>query len=148
MTLELLTPRRMQQASLLVLAALVVAGWWWRGPGFAGGVLVGGGLAVLNFHVMARILLGTLGRRWRDEVEARVAGRQAAVWMTCRYVLRFVILALILFLLIRNNWVDVFGLLLGLSTVVLTLLIVGIIEVRKNFFKEALAVNGTSDTLS
>lgn len=148
MSLDLLTPKRIQVASLMVLAALILLGYGWRGRGFAGGILVGGLLAILNFQIMARILLGTLGRRWRSEAEARVAGRQAALYMTIKYVARFLALALILFLIVKYNWVDVFGLLLGLSTPVLSLIILGIIEVRKNFFKEALAVHGTSDTLS
>lgn len=138
----------MQLASLVILALLLLLGWGWRGAGFAGGILVGGGLAIINFHVMARILLGALAKRWPSEAAAREAGRQAAVYMTLKYVLRFVALAVILFLIVKYNWVDVFGLLLGLSTIVLTLIVLGIIEVRKNFFKEALAVNGTSDSFS
>jgi hypothetical protein len=124
----------MKTTSWIVLAVLTLSGWLWRGHEFAIGILVGGLLAVLNFHFMAYILNSTLNRRWGSQEEWQTAGRQAVSFMTLKYVLRFTALAVIIFLLVQTGWVDIFGLVVGLSTVVLTLMVLGILESRKIFF--------------
>ena len=45
--------------------------------------------------------------------------------------LRFFALLVIIFLLVGYGWVNIFGLVVGLSTVVLTLMLAAIIEVIK-----------------
>jgi hypothetical protein len=124
----------MKTTSWIVLAVLTVLGWLWLGREFAIGILVGGLLAVLNFHFMAHILSSTLNRQWASQEEWQTAGRQAVSFMTLKYVLRFTILAVIIFFLVKNGWVNIFGLVVGLSTVVLTLIVLGILESRKIFF--------------
>lgn len=134
MNSDYLNPRTMKTASWIVLAALTVLGWVWLGRNFAIGILVGGLIAVLNFHVMAHILSATLSRQWASQEEWQTAGQQAVSFMTLKYVLRFTILAVIIFFLVKNGWVNIFGLVVGLSTVVLTLIVLGILESRKIFF--------------
>ena len=60
--MEILTPRRLKIANWLVLAGLVVAGFIWRGREFALGILVGGLVAVINFHLLHQALKGMLER--------------------------------------------------------------------------------------
>lgn len=134
MNSDYLNPRTMKITSWIVLAVLTLAGWLWLGRDLALGILVGGLLAVLNFHAMAHILSSTLNRQWTDNEEWQTAGRQAVFFMTLKYVLRFTVLAVITFFLVKNGWVNIFGLVVGLSTVVLTLLVLGILESRKIFF--------------
>jgi ATP synthase I chain len=129
-----LTPKNMKTARWIILAGLVVAGWLWQGREFAGGIFAGGLVAVLNFHWMAYILDATLNRQWTDPEELHIAGRRAAAIMVLKYILRFSALAVIIFVLVKTGWVNIFGLLVGLSTVVLTLLVLGILESRKIFF--------------
>jgi hypothetical protein len=124
----------MKTTSWIVLAVLTVLGWLWLGRDIALGILVGGLLAVLNFHVMAYILSSTLNRQWKSSEEWQTAGRQAVSFMTLKYVLRFTLLAVIIFILVTKGWVNIFGLVVGLSTVVLTLIVLGILESRKIFF--------------
>lgn len=131
---DFLNPRTMKTTCWLVLAVLTVAGWLAWGQDFAVGILVGGLLAVLNFHFMAYILNSTLNRRWTSREEVQTAGRQAVPFMALKYVLRFTILAAIIFYLVTTGRVNIFGLLVGLSTVVLTLIILGLLESRKIFF--------------
>jgi uncharacterized membrane protein YcaP (DUF421 family) len=83
---------------------------------------------------MAYILNSTLNRCWGSQEEWQTAGRQAVSFMTLKYVLRFTALAVIIFFLIKTGWVNIFGLVVGLSTVVLTLMVLGILESRKIFF--------------
>jgi hypothetical protein len=134
MNADFLNPRTMKTTSWIVLAVLAVSGWLWFGREFAIGILVGGLLAVLNFHFMAYILNSTLNRRWSSQEEWQTAGRQAVSFMTLKYVLRFTVLAVIIFFLVTTGWVNIFGLVVGLSTVVLTLMVLGILESRKIFF--------------
>jgi hypothetical protein len=134
MNQDFLNPRTMKITCWIVLAVLIVLGWLGFGPEFAGGILAGGLLAVLNFHVMAYILNSTLNRPWTGQEEWQTAGRQAVPFMALKYILRFTILAAIIFLLVTTGWVNIFGLLVGLSTVMLTLIVLGILESRKIFF--------------
>ncbi len=134
MNADFLNPRTMKTTSWIVLAVLAVAGWLWFGREFAIGILVGGLLAVLNFHFMAYILNSTLNRQWGSQEEWQTTGRQAVSFMTLKYVLRFTVLAVIIFFLVTTGWVNIFGLVVGLSTVVLTLMVLGILESRKIFF--------------
>lgn len=134
MSADYLNPRTMKTTSWITLATLTIVGGLWLGRDFALGILVGGLVAVLNFHVMAHVLSSTLSRQWGNQEEWQTAGRQAVSFMTLKYVLRFTVLAIIIFFLVRNGWVNIFGLVVGLSTVVLTLMVLGILESMKIFF--------------
>ncbi len=131
---DFLNPGTMKTTNWIVLAVLTLSGWLWGGHEFALGILVGGLLAVLNFHFMAYILNSTLNHQWGSQEEWQTAGRQAVSFMTLKYVLRFTVLAVIIFFLVKTGWVNIFGLVVGLSTVVLTLIVLGILESRKIFF--------------
>lgn len=146
MELQLTSPRHLKVAAWILLAALVLLGWFWGGREFALGVLVGGLLAVINFHMLAHILSGTLHRTLGETQRWERGNRQVLYFL--KYVLRVTVLAVILYLLIRYDLVNVLGLVVGLSSVVLTLFVMGINEIRKLYFKEAMVSNGTSDSIS
>jgi hypothetical protein len=134
MNTDYLNPRTMKTTSWIILATLTSVGWLWLGRDIALGILVGGLVALLNFHVMAHVLSSTLSRQWGSQEEWQTAGRQAVSFMTLKYVLRFTVLAVIILFLVKEGWVNIFGLVVGLSTVVLTLMVLGILESRKIFF--------------
>ncbi len=144
--MEILTPRRLKIANWLVLTVLTVAGFIWQGKEFALGVLVGGLVVVINFHLLHQALKGMLERAATGSVE-EVAGR-AKAFFAARQLLRFFALLLIIYLLVSHGWVNIFGLVVGLSTVVLTLILAAIIEVIKLKNKEANPSHGTSDSVS
>ena len=127
--MELLTPRRLKIANWLVLAVLVVAGFIWQGQEFALGILVGGLVAVINFHLLHQALKGMLERVAAGSPEE--AKGPAKAFFAARQLLRFFALLVIIFLLVGYGWVNIFGLVVGLSTVVLTLMLAAIIEVIK-----------------
>ncbi len=143
--MEILTPPRLKMANWLVLAVLVVAGFIWRGPEFALGILVGGLVVVINFHLLHQALKGMLERAAAGSPEE--AKGRARAFFAARQLLRFFALLLVIYLLVSHGWVNIFGLVLGLSTVVLTLILAAIIEVFK-LKKEANRSHGTSDSLS
>jgi diacylglycerol kinase len=143
--MEILTPRRLKIANWLVLAGLVVAGFIWRGREFALGILVGGLVAVINFHLLHQALKGMLERAASSPEETR---GQAKAFFAARQLLRFFALLFVIYLLVSQGWVNIFGLVVGLSTVVLTLILAAIVEVIKLKNKEANPSHGTSDSVS
>ena len=144
--MELLTPRRLKIANWLVLAVLTGAGGLWQGKKFALGILVGGLVAVINFHLLHQALRGMAQRATAGSgAEAAIT---AKAYFASRRLLRFFALVLVIYLLVRHGWVNIFGLLVGLSTVVFTLMLVAIIEGIKLTHKEANPSHGTSDSVS
>jgi hypothetical protein len=144
--MEILTPRRLKIANWLVLAGLVVAGFIWGGQEFALGILVGGLVAVINFHLLHQALKGMMERA--AALSPEEAKGQAKAFFAARQMLRFFALLAVIFLLVSHGWVNIFGLVVGLSTVVLTLMLAAIIEVIKLKNKEANQSHGTSDSVS
>ncbi len=142
--MDLMSPRHLKIANLVVLALLVAAGFLWQGAQFALGVLVGGLVAVINFHLLHRTLKGTLERVGVNPEEIK---GQAKAFFAARQMLRFAALVAIIYLLVSHGWVNIFGLVVGLSTVVITLILAGINELRKLKNKEANPSHGTSHSL-
>ena len=143
--LDIMSPRHLKIANWVVLAILVLAGYGWRGREFALGVLVGGLVVVINFHLLHQALRGTLERAGQGAADAKARAR---AFFAARQLLRFFALLAIIYLLVRHGWVDIFGLLLGLSTVVLTLILAAITEVIKLKNKEANPRHGTPHSVS
>jgi diacylglycerol kinase len=143
--MNVLNPRHLKIANWAVLAVLVLAGLLWRGREFALGVLVGGLVVVINFHLLHQALKGTLERAGEEAEEARA---RAKAFFAARQLLRFFALLAIIYLLVRHGWVNIFGLLVGLSTVVLTLILAALSEVIKLKNKEANPSHGTSHSVS
>jgi hypothetical protein len=143
--MDLMSPRHLKIANWVVLAALVVAAFIWQGRRFALGVLLGGLVVIINFHLLHRALKGTLEQA---KVLPRGAKSKAQAFFAARQMLRFLALVVIVYLLVGHGWVDIFGLLVGLSTVVVTLTLAGISEVIKLRNKEANRAHGTPHSLS
>jgi phosphatidylglycerophosphate synthase len=143
--MDIMSPRHLKIANWIVLAVLVLGGYIWFGREFALGVLVGGLVVVINFHLLHQALRGTLGQMAQHPEEG--AG-QAKAWFAARQMLRFFALLAIIFLLVRHGWVNIFGLLVGLSTVVVTLMLAAINETIKLKNKEANPSHGTPHSLS
>ncbi|MGB8991056.1 MAG: ATP synthase subunit I [Desulfobaccales bacterium] len=140
-----MSPRHLKIANWVVLAVLVLAGYFWGGREFALGVLAGGLLAVVNFHLLHHALKGTLEPLARDP---QAGASRAKAFFAARQLLRFFALLAIIFLLVGHGWVNIFGLLVGLSTVVLTLMLAALHEVIKLRNKEANPSHGTSHSIS
>lgn len=143
--MNILSPRHLKIANWLVLTVLVLAGFIWRGREFALGILVGGLVVVVNFHLLHQALKGTLERAGANQEESKA---QAKAFFAARQLLRFFALLAIIYLLVSQGWVNIFGLLVGLSTVVLTLILAAIHEVIKLRNKEANPSHGTSHSVS
>lgn len=129
----------------MVMALLVALSYLWLGREFALGVLVGGVVAVVNFHLLHHALKGTLERAAGLQEGER---HRAKAFFAFRQILRYFVMLAVIYMLVSASWVDIFGLVLGLSTVVLTLVLAGINEAIKLKKKEANPSHGTSHPVS
>jgi len=110
--------RRIERAALLLvcLATLLSLVLWDRAVFL--GVGLGGGLAALNFIALRRIL-GAL-------FTAKESNPQRGALMGAMLVLKFLIMALSIFLVVKFVPVDAIALLVGISVVVLAIFVEGI----------------------
>jgi len=99
------------RGSLLLSAVLGAVCALFISPGFGGSLFVGGVLATANFLWLRRGL----------EAALQMQPRNASRFATLRFILRLAIMAFLLYLLIVKVGVDIFGLLLGLSALVLNI---------------------------
>ncbi len=94
---------------------------------FSLGILFGGFIVTINFHILARTLKHAFTPPGRPSVNA----------ILTKYYIRFAISGLIIFVLISGAIVDPLGLLLGLSIVVASIVAATMIELTKLIFREA-----------
>jgi len=97
-------------------------------PGFTRGILSGGLIVTVNFHLLSR----TLKKAFRPP---HLASPRVVL---AKYYIRFVVSGIIIFILLANHYVDPLGLIAGLSVVVASILLATVCEVKKLLFKEAI----------
>ena len=99
------------------VAAMPVSGWE-----TALGILAGGAIATANFIWQRSVLQRILG----------LAVEKPQSYLLVRYILRLAVTALLLYILIRYTVVSIFGLLIGLSAIVINITFLSIyFAVRK-----------------
>ncbi len=96
-------------------------------PEFARGIIFGGLLVTLNFHLLAKTLRKALAPPHLASPNAILA----------KYYIRFIASGFIIFVLIAGHFVNPVGLVLGLSVVVASITLATLREVKKLIFKEA-----------
>ncbi len=97
-------------------------------PNFAKGIIFGGLIVTINFHMLFR----TLKKAFRPP---HLASHNVIL---AKYYLRFIVSGFIIFVLISSHYVHPIGLFIGLSVVVASIMLATIYEVKKLFFKEAI----------
>lgn len=91
------------------------------------GIVFGGLIVTINFHLLAKTLKNAL-------TPPHLASHNVVL---AKYYLRFLISGFIIFLLIAGRIVHPVGLVFGLSVVVFSIILATICEVKKLLFKEA-----------
>ena len=94
---------------------------------FARGILFGGLLVTVNFHLLAGTLRKALTPPHLSSYNVVIA----------KYYLRFIGSGFIIFVLIAGKYVNPIGLVIGLSIVVCSIMLATLREVTKLIFKEA-----------
>lgn len=96
-------------------------------PAFARGIIFGGLIVTINFHLLARTLKKAL-------ITPHPASPNAIL---AKYYIRFIASGFIIFVLIAGKYVNPVGLILGLSVVVASIMLATLSELKKLIFEEA-----------
>jgi ATP synthase I subunit len=97
-------------------------------PDFAMGILFGGLIVTINFHLLYRTLKKSFASPHLSSPNTVLA----------KYYLRFIASGIILFVLISGHYVNPLGLFIGLSVVVASITLATLFEVKKILCKEAI----------
>ncbi|HPA15680.1 MAG TPA: ATP synthase subunit I [Desulfobacterales bacterium] len=95
---------------------------------FAKGIVFGGLIVTVNFHLLYRTLKKSL-------TPPHLSSHRVVL---AKYYIRFTVTAFIIFILISQHYVDPLGLFIGLSVVVLSIMIATLFELKKLLLKEAI----------
>jgi len=112
----------------VLFVAATFVGFVWLPKLFAMGILAGGLIVTVNFHLLWRTLKKAF-------VPERLVSHHVVI---AKYYMRFIVSGIILFILISQHWVDPLGLFVGLSIVVTSILLATLCEFKKLLFKEAI----------
>ncbi len=116
----------------LILLLGGAVGLWFTPMKFALGIILGGLIVAINFH----LLKNTLKNMIRSDVVLE-RGKSVIGNVMVKYYIRFAISAGIIFLLISKHIVHPLGLLAGLSVVVASTFMATVLELSRLLFKEA-----------
>ena len=118
--------KKIESANWIMLAILFIPALIFAPLKFSLGVLLGGFISILNYYWMERGLRGIFANT-AGNVKGPVIGK---------YYIRLVLTAIVLYFLIANGTVNVIGLLIGLSVVVINIIITLITTMAKKKFIE------------
>ncbi len=118
---EKLSLNRMLALSWLYLAILVLGSWVISSWSFAWGVLVGGVISIASFLVSSREVKRFFKTPELQQVQSAEKAKITKKGLILKFWLRLLLIGLVLFLFIRFSSINVFGLILGLTTVVFTI---------------------------
>ena len=110
---------------IFILASL--AGFLLFTPAFARGILCGGLIVTVNFHLLSKTLKKAL-------TPPHLASHNVVI---AKYYFRFLVSGVIIFFLIVTHFVNPVGLVLGLSVVVSSIMLATVVEIKKMICKEA-----------
>ena len=116
-----------RRSNWVLFAVTSVAGFIFAPVNFALGILCGGLIVTLNFHMLSRTLKRAL-------TPPNLASHNVVL---AKYYIRFIISGIIIFVLIAGRVVNPLGLILGLSVVVASIMLATLFEVKHLICKEA-----------
>jgi Flp pilus assembly protein TadB len=128
--------QKMQVISWIVLAVMTSASAVLVSLWFAWSVFAGGVLSIVSFWVSSKDVLGMIGSiSSLTSLEDRKAqAQQGQKGYLLKFWIRIVLIGIVLLLLIKSKVVNIFGLILGLSTVVFTITFTAVNVARRYFF--------------
>ena len=120
--------KRLELTNWIILGILALISFFFMPYKFALGMLLGGFISVVNFHWLVRDL--------RKAFKSLSEKSNSAVMF--KYYIRFAVTAIALYFIITGDIVDIIGLLVGLSTVVIAIVITTVaLYSKKNCVEEA-----------
>ncbi|MFP4039851.1 MAG: ATP synthase subunit I [Desulfosudaceae bacterium] len=112
----------------ILYAALVISGLILMDAGFVWGIICGGLIVTVNFHLLSRTLKKTF----------QMSFKPSSGLVILKYFFRFILIGLILYLLISNHMVDPLGLVTGLSVVVASMMVATLYAIKNLLSGEAI----------
>jgi len=120
--------KRLELTNWIILGILTLISFFFMPGKFALGMLLGGFISIVNFHWLVR----DLRKAFRSLSEKSNSG------VMFKYYIRFAVTAIALYFIITGDIVDIIGLLIGLSTVVIAIVITTVaLYSKKNCVEEA-----------
>jgi len=127
----------MQVISCIVLAVLTLASAVLVSRWFAWPVLVGGVVSIASFWVSSKDVLGLVHSvtSIASLEDRKTRAQQGQKGYLLKFWLRIVLIGIVLLFLIKSKAVDIFGLILGLSTVVIAITCISLHVAGHYFFR-------------
>ncbi len=123
---------RIEAHNWIFLGVAAVLSYVFGSLNFTLGVLAGGIISIANFYGMSRSL-----RKGFANVSARTKS-----FLMIRYYMRFVLTGIVIYFLLTRTEISIFGLLIGLSLVVINIVVSTIYDLsKKNFMMMEKEVN-------
>jgi hypothetical protein len=120
---------RLEITNWLVLAVCLIISALLLSAPFTYGILLGGFISIINFHWLDRDL---------RKIFSNLSGTAKSA-LLLKYYLRLAITAVVLYILISQSLVDIIGLLVGLSVVVMNIVLTAVLVFsKKNRVEEVL----------
>lgn len=134
---KLVSLQKMQVVSWVILVVLTCGSAIVISLSFAWSVFVGGVISICSFWVSSNDVVSLIGAVSSlpsvEDRKARAAQGQKGYLL--KFWLRIVLIGVVLLLLIKSRAVNIFGLILGLSTVVLAITLISLNVARHYFFR-------------
>ena len=116
------------RSNWVILLSASIVGLVISSPAFARGIILGGLIVTVNFHLLYRTLKKAL-------TPPHLSSHNVVI---VKYYIRFIVSGFIIFILISNHYVNPLGLFVGLSVVVVSIVLATLLELKKLFLKEAI----------
>ncbi len=132
---DVISLHKMQVMSWVYLLILTVGSWAQVSWSFAWAVFAGGIISILSFivsHKDVMLFVESLAPA-QDEVSDKEKVKKYKKGFILKFWFRILLIGIVLLLLIKSGKANVFGLILGLSTVVFTVTVTGL-NVAKHYF--------------
>ncbi len=135
---ETISLKKIQVAGWIYLLILTVGSWMIVSWSFAWAVLAGGVISILSFMMSHRDVGGFIetlaATRQVENDDDTKKVKKSKTGFIIKFWFRIGVIGIVLFLLIRSGKANVFGLILGLSTVVFTITFMAVSVARRYFF--------------
>ena len=115
--------KKIERGHWLVLGVSLAASALWLPHSFTLGILIGGLISIANFYWLARDLKRLFGLFSEGVTQAR-----AKYYILMKFYLRFIVSAIVLYVVITRMPVSVVGLVVGLSIVVISIVLTIVID--------------------
>jgi hypothetical protein len=126
---EIPLQKRIELTNWIVLGTLLFLSGAFASASFIIGVLIGGLISVLNFYGLCRGLQTAF-----EQLENGGLGKSKVMF---KYLLRLVLTGLVLYLVLAKTTVNIFGLVIGLSTVAFNIILSVIMTLfNRSYLKE------------